>query len=136
MFNTEHPARVVILDDHDEVRAALRHLLNAAGDLRVVADTADAEVGLRLVYDLRPDLVLLESKRSDGRGLEMISWLAQSGLRAQIVVLTSYPSEWERWAAHRAGARLYLLKEIGSPQLIENLRHLLGADSAPHSIAP
>jgi two-component system response regulator DevR len=116
------PLRIFIIDDHDDVRRALTAHLNSAPGMVVVGDTAEAEDGLLKARTLRPDVVLVETKRADGRGLEIVSWIAQSGIGARVIVLTSYPSEWERWAAHRAGAARYLLKDIGSPLLIDQIR--------------
>jgi DNA-binding NarL/FixJ family response regulator len=114
--------RVLIIDNHDEVRQALKCRLSSASDMAIVGDVAEAEAAINLVRTLHPDVVLVETKRADGRGLELINWIAESGLGSVVVVLTSYPSEWERWAAHRAGAVNYLLKEIDSPLLIERIR--------------
>jgi DNA-binding NarL/FixJ family response regulator len=123
--------RILIIDDHDDVRRALTARLNSAPEMTVVGETADAEDGLLKTRTLRPDVVLVETKRADGRGLEIVSWIAQSGIGARVVVLTSYPSEWERWAAHRAGAARYLLKDIGSPLLIDQIRSA-AANLSPH----
>ncbi len=116
------PLRILIIDDHDDVRHALTARLSSAPGMAVVGETADAEDGLLKTRTLRPDVVVVETKRADGRGLEIVSWIAQSGIGARVIVLTSYPSEWERWAAHRAGAARYLLKDIASPLLIEHIR--------------
>jgi DNA-binding NarL/FixJ family response regulator len=116
------PIRVYVVDDHDDVREALVTHLRAAPDLLVVGETGGAEKAILEIKDLRPDVVLVETKRGDGRGLEIVSWISHSGFGGHIVVLTSYPSEWEEWAAHRAGAAYYLLKEIGSPRLMEEIR--------------
>jgi DNA-binding NarL/FixJ family response regulator len=116
------PIRVLIVDNHAEVRQALKIRLDSAADIVVVGEEGEAEGAINLARALRPDVILVETKRADGRGLELISWLAESGLGSVVVVLTSYPSEWERWAAHRAGAVNYLLKEIDSPLLIERIR--------------
>ena len=116
------PLRILLIDDHDDVRRALMARLNSAPGMTVVGETADAEDGLLKTRTLRPDVVVVETKRTDGRGLEIVSWIAQSGIGTRVIVLTSYPSEWERWAAHRAGAARYLLKDIASPLLIEHIR--------------
>ncbi len=116
------PLRVFIVDDHFDVRRALIPGLAAAPGIELVGATGEADEAIRQVRALRPDVVLIESKRADGRGLELISWIAQSGLPSRVVVLTSYPSEWERWACHRAGAARYLLKDIGSAALINQLQ--------------
>ncbi|MDW8327485.1 MAG: response regulator transcription factor [Anaerolineales bacterium] len=121
--------RVLILDDHAEVRQALRQRLDYAPDIHVVGDVGDAEQALATVSSLKPDVVLMESKRSDGRGLELIHWIAQNYPASLIIVLTSYPTEWECWAARRAGARQYLLKDIGSAELVEHIRQAV-ADQA------
>ncbi len=113
--------RIFIIDDHEVVRQALTARLNAAEGMTVVGETGDAEQGLLQARALRPHVVLVETKRGDGRGLELVSLIARYG-GARVIVLTSYPSEWERWAAYRAGAACYLLKDIGSPQLIEQIR--------------
>ncbi|HLE27836.1 MAG TPA: response regulator transcription factor [Anaerolineales bacterium] len=120
-----NPIKVYLIDDHDAVRQALMARLRTTPGILVVGETGEAEAGLLGVKALRPEVVIIETKRADGRGLEIVSWIAQSGLGAKIVVLTSYPSEWERWAAHRAGAALYLLKDIGSPQLVEQVRSVV-----------
>ncbi len=116
------PLRVYVIDDHTEVRRALVEQLKAAPEMQVVGEAGDGETALREVQALQPNVVILETKRADGRGLEIAHSLTHGPLRAAIVVLTSYPSEWERWAAHRAGADCYLLKEIGSPKLIREIR--------------
>ena len=120
------PVRVFIIDDHDDVRRALAARLSSAPEVSVVGETAEAEAALERVKALRPDVALVETKRADGRGLEIVSWIAHIGVGTQVIVLTSYPSEWERWAAHRAGAASYLLKEIGSLALIDHIRTAAG----------
>lgn len=133
------PIRVAIVDEHGDVRQALRYRLGSAPDIAVVGDVAEAEMAVSLVRSERPDVVLLETKRGDGRGLELVNWIAESGLGCVVVVLTSYPSEWERWAAHRAGAVNYMLKDIDSSVLIERIRHaaaLYPVRSWPASAVP
>ncbi|MCS6910777.1 MAG: response regulator transcription factor [Anaerolineales bacterium] len=125
--------RVLILDDHAEVRQALRQRLGYAPDIHVVGDVGDAEQALATVSSLKPDVVLMESKRSDGRGLELIHWIARNYPVSLIIVLTSYPTEWECWAARRAGARQYLLKDIGSVELVEHIRQAVADQARWHT---
>ncbi len=126
-----NPLKVYLIDDHDAVREALMVRLCSAADILVVGETGDAEEGLLEVRALRPDVVIVETKRADGRGLEIVNWVAQCGLGVKVVVLTSYPTEWERWAAHRAGAAIYLLKDIGSPSLVEQIRSVTRPTTLP-----
>lgn len=124
-----NPVRLLIVDDHSEVRHALVVRLNSAPDMAVVGEIADAEEALQQAETLCPDVVLMETKRADGRGLELISRLTHfPGVK--VIVLTSYLSEWEQWAAFRAGALRYLLKDIDTGQLLEQIR-AVGAPAWP-----
>lgn len=121
---------MLIIDDHPEVRHALVVRLNSAPDVAVVGEIADAEEALQQAETLQPDVVLVETKRADGRGLELLGRLTHSFAGLKIVVLTSYLSEWEQWAAFRAGALRYLLKDIDTAQLLEQIR-AVGAAAWP-----
>lgn len=121
---------MLIVDDHAQVRHALAVRLGSAPDMAVVGEVDDADVALQQAETLHPDVVLVETKRTDGRGLELVSRLAHSLVGLRIVVLTSYLSEWEQWAAFRAGALRYLLKDIDTAQLLEQIR-AVGAAAWP-----
>ena len=124
------PFRVLIVDDHPEVRHALAVRLGSTPDVAVVGEIADAEEALQQAEALHPDVVVVETKRADGRGLELVSRLTHNLAGLKIVVLTSYLSEWEQWAAFRAGALRYLLKDIDTAQLLEQIR-AVGAAAWP-----
>ena len=68
---------------------------------------------------------LVETKRADGRGLELVSELARAQPAACVIVLTSYASEWEAWAMRQAGAADYVLKDIGTDMLVERIKRLV-----------
>jgi DNA-binding NarL/FixJ family response regulator len=115
------PLTVYVADDHDLVRRALAAHLRAAAGVSLAGETASVETARAEIAALRPDVVLLETKRADGRGLELLNGLLGARPAARVVVLTSYVSEWERWAVTRAGAAGYLLKDIDSAQLVGQL---------------
>jgi len=71
-----------------------------------------------------PDVVLIEVKRSDGLGLEVLRQVAELPNPPKVLVLTSYPTEWEAQAATRAGASSYLLKDIDLEVLIHQIVEL------------
>lgn len=121
------PVRVLIVDDHDDVRRALVARLSASPLVQVVGNTAAPNGELLTGMAAPPDVVLVETKRADGRGLEIVRRVVSSPLGAQVIVLTSYHSEWERLTAFCAGAARYLLKDIGSPQLIDEIRAVASA---------
>jgi two-component system response regulator DevR len=114
-------ARVYIVDEHHSVRLALADRLNHSVSLEVIGHTGSADEALREVRGICPDIVLMEVKRSDGMGLEILRQLSTLSKAPKIIVLTSYPSFWERQAASRAGAYSYLLKDIETEELIDHI---------------
>jgi DNA-binding NarL/FixJ family response regulator len=116
---------VYIVDEHEPVRTALAERLGQADGLLILGHTGDAEQVVSEIEQTKPDIVLFEVKRSDGLGLELLRQLAALQKAPKLVVLTSYPSTWEKDAATRAGAVSYLLKDVESEELIENISNIL-----------
>jgi len=125
--------RLLIIDEHEAVRQALVSRLQQTGELEVVGSTGSIEEGLLQVDALRPNVVLLETKRSDGMGLEMCRRIVQSHSDTTVIVLTSYEDEEERQAAYMAGAARYILKDIDSAQLLYEIlnSHYLPCEDDP-----
>jgi two-component system response regulator DevR len=120
--------RLLIIDEHEAVRQALVSRLQQTGELDVVGSTGSSEEGLLQLDVLRPNIVLLETKRSDGTGLETCRRITRSHPGTTVIVLTSYDDEDERQAAYMAGAARYILKDIDSAQL---LREILNSNPPP-----
>ena len=120
------PIRMLIIDDHDDVREALEARLDATPDVEVVGCTGCWETGLSKALALEPDVVLLETKRSDGEGLKALACLTDQCASADVLVLTSYADAEERAAARSNGAVRYLLKEIDTKQLVREIRSVTG----------
>lgn len=115
------PIRVVIVDDHPDVRHALVSRLQTEPGINIVGETGDLDEALATAQRVHPDLLLIDPKRADGRGLELIHYVHDRHLAGVIVILTSYLSEWEQWAAHQAGVTGYLLKDIDTHSLVQQL---------------
>jgi DNA-binding NarL/FixJ family response regulator len=120
-------ARVYIVDEHAEVRLALAERLARASNLRVIGHSGNADEVMSSNRESKPDVVLIEVKRSDGMGLELLRQLSKLPHEPRVAVLTSYPSSWEQEAAQRAGAIAYLLKDIDSEELIRSISSLAEA---------
>jgi DNA-binding NarL/FixJ family response regulator len=116
------PTRLLIIDDHDDVREALEARLRSKIGVEVVACTGCWETGLREALRLKPDVVLLETKRIDGQGLEALRCLTVECPWISVVVLTSYPDAQEQTEARHNGAVRYLLKDIDTSQLVREIR--------------
>jgi two-component system response regulator DevR len=113
--------KILIVDEHVHVRCALAERLSQSDEIEVIGHTGSIDEILGCVTDKHPDLVLIEVKRSDGMGLEIIRQLSGMLGAPKLFVLTTYPSNWEREAAKRAGAHMYLLKDIETRELIKHI---------------
>ena len=113
-----------LIEEHEQVRAALAERLSNIEGVELVGQAGDAQEALREVERLRPQVILIESKREDGLGLELVRQAAHSAWNPQVVVLTTYEVPWERRAVRRAGAQEYLLKEIDSAELLKRIQAL------------
>ncbi len=114
--------RLLIIDDHDAVREALAARLRAAAEVEVVGCTGCWKTGLREALRLKPDVVLLETKRADGQGLDALRCLTEQCPSTSAVVLTSYPDAEEQTEARRMGTVRYVLKDIDTPQLVREIQ--------------
>jgi DNA-binding NarL/FixJ family response regulator len=112
---------VYIIEEHSPVRKALAERLAAAAQIDVVGRSAEVENSVDDILSKKPDVVLLEVKRSDGMGFELLRRLQDIDGRMRVIVLTSYVSDWEKEAASRVGAEAYVLKDIDAEELIDLL---------------
>lgn len=118
-------SRVYIIDEHEPVRRALAERLSRAGEFNIIGHTGGVTDVIEQFTKNAPDVVLVEIKRTDGMGIEILRQIAGLPDAPRIVVLTSYPSAWEEKAARRAGASSYVLKDIDTEELIRHIQGLL-----------
>ena len=111
-------ASVYIIEERASVRNALADRLDQSAALTVMGHSGDIKQALAEIEDGGPDAILVETKRSDGMGLEVLRRLSLLKKRPKIIVLTSYPTSWEEERATQAGADAYMLKNIESEELI------------------
>jgi DNA-binding NarL/FixJ family response regulator len=119
------PLRVVLVDDHEMVRAGLKAMLSRfAGQVRVVGEAADAASARRIVAGLNPDIVLADVRLGGESGLDLCRDLVQDCPGRRVVLLTVYDDEQYLFQAMQAGAAGYLLKRIEGPELVEHLHRV------------
>ncbi|GAA3002573.1 response regulator transcription factor [Streptosporangium longisporum] len=125
------PIRVVLVDDQQLVRAGFRALLERAPDIVVVGEAADGEAGVALVRAERPDLVLMDVRMPGLDGVEATRRIvADERLRAvRVIVLTTFDTDEYLFAAIRAGASGFLLKDAGPGELREAVRTVASGDA-------
>jgi DNA-binding NarL/FixJ family response regulator len=105
--------RVVVADDQGLVRAGLVAIVESQDDLDVVGEAADGFEAVRLVRELRPDVVLMDVRMPGLDGIEATRQLADTN--ARILMLTTFDLDSYVYAALRAGACGFLLKD-GMPE--------------------
>jgi DNA-binding NarL/FixJ family response regulator len=108
---------VVLVDDQQLVREGLRLILELAG-IDVVGEAGDGEEGVRLVLDLRPDVVLMDLRMPRMDGIEATRRLHGAGSTTRVLVLTTFEGEELTFRALQAGAAGYLLKDAGGTRLV------------------
>jgi DNA-binding NarL/FixJ family response regulator len=113
---------ILIADDHQVVRRGLRMTLEAESDMRVVADAADGADVLALVKQHTPDVVLLDLQMPRQDGVETLKQLRPEYPTLPILILTSFSDDAHIYAALRAGASGFLLKEMDGDDLVEAVR--------------
>lgn len=122
---THHPVTgvtVVIVDDHPLVRAGLKSVLEASGDIMVVGEASDGDEVLALVSTAHPQVVLMDLSMPRLGGVEAIRLLREASLDARVVVLTSYSERARVEQALSAGAVGYLLKDSEPDDLLSAVR--------------
>ncbi len=107
----------VLVDDQGLVRDGLRLILELAG-IDVLGEAADGEEGVRLVLELRPDVVLMDLRMPRLDGIEATRRIVAAGSPTRVLVLTTFEGEELTFRALRAGATGYLLKDAGGARLV------------------
>lgn len=113
--------RVLIADDQELVRAGLRMILNAQPEIEVVGEAANGAEAVSLARQLRPDVCLFDIRMPVLDGIAATEAIAGPGVENPIpvVIITTFDLDEYVYAALRAGARGFLLKDAGATLLAE-----------------
>ena len=118
----KRPIRVLIVDDHEMVRSGLAAFLGLAPDLELVGEAGSGEEAIRLCRELRPDVVLMDMVMPGIDGPEATRAIRAAHPETQVIVLTSFLEGDLVQHALQAGALSYLLKNVGSGELVAAIR--------------
>ncbi|TME27412.1 MAG: response regulator transcription factor [Chloroflexi bacterium] len=121
--------RVLIVDDHELVRAGLRSLLQPEADIEIVGEVATGSQALVQGRRLRPDVVMLDARLPDMPGPDVCRGLCEALPDTAVAILTTFSDDELVRQCVRAGARGYLLKEIPRLDLAASIRALAGGES-------
>jgi DNA-binding NarL/FixJ family response regulator len=111
--------RIMIVDDHEVVRLGLKDLLSHHTGFQVVAEARTAKEAIEKADIYLPDVILMDIRLPGASGIEACQAIKQVHPEIKIIMLTSYEEDEMLFAALRAGAETYLLKQIDGASLIQ-----------------
>ncbi|MGN6686870.1 MAG: response regulator [Actinomycetales bacterium] len=117
-----NPVRVVVADDHPVFREGLVTILGDLDGVDVVAEAGDGEAAVAAAREHRPDVVLMDLRMPGVGGVEATARIQASWPEVAVLVLTMSEDDESVYAALRAGARGYLLKEAAKDDIARGLR--------------
>ncbi len=129
MDSEREPVRVVIVDDEQLVRMALRLVIDGEPDLTVVAEAADGDAAITVVDEQRPDVVLMDVRMPGRDGLSTTRELLTRPAPPRVLMLTTFDSDDLVLGALRAGALGFVLKDTRPPQILDAVRTVADGNS-------
>jgi DNA-binding NarL/FixJ family response regulator len=111
--------RIMIVDDHEVVRLGLKTLLNHQPNFHVVAEARTAKEAIQKAEEYQPSVILMDIRLPGTSGIEACEVIKKKNPDIKVIMLTSYEEDEVLFAAIRAGAETYLLKQIDSQSLIQ-----------------
>jgi len=121
--------RVLIADDQPLVRSGFRMVIEERPDLELVGEASDGAQAIELTRELDPDVVLMDVRMPNLDGVEATRRLVESGMRARVLVLTTFDLDEYVYAAIRAGASGFLLKDVEPAELVDAIRVVAAGNS-------
>jgi DNA-binding NarL/FixJ family response regulator len=121
--------RVLIADDHPLFREGMRGRLDRMGDIAVVGEASNGDEAVRLSRELEPHVVLMDIKMPGLNGIEATRELLRANPRVGVLMLTMFEDDDSVFAAMRAGARGYLLKDSGGEGVVHAIRAVTSGEA-------
>ncbi len=114
--------RILLVDDHTIVRLGLMTLLDGQPDMQVVGEAGTAAEAVDAVEKLQPDVVLMDIRLPGEGGIEATRQVTARFPKSKVVMLTSFADDELVMRAINAGAVGYVLKQIGTDELLRAIR--------------
>jgi DNA-binding NarL/FixJ family response regulator len=121
--------RILVADDQPLVRGGFKMILEERADLDLVGEAATGEQAVELARELDPDVILMDVRMPSLDGVEATRRLVDGGSRAKILVLTTFDLDEYVYAAVRAGASGFLLKDVQPAELVDAIRVVAAGNS-------
>jgi DNA-binding NarL/FixJ family response regulator len=121
--------RVVVADDQPLVRSGFRMILDERDDLELVGEAQNGDEAVALARELDPDVILMDVRMPGLDGVEATRRLVDANSRARILILTTFDLDEYVYAAIRAGASGFLLKDVQPADLVDAIRVVAAGNS-------
>jgi DNA-binding NarL/FixJ family response regulator len=116
------PIRVLIADDHAFYREGVRAMLRNVPETEVIGEATTGDEAVAKALELRPDIILMDIKMPGLNGIEATRRLLQASPHIGVLVITMFEDDASVFAAMRAGARGYLLKDADQDELVRAVK--------------
>jgi NarL family two-component system response regulator LiaR len=116
--------RVLIVDDHDIVREGQRALISTEPGMEVIGEARNGIEAIELAVKLQPDVILLDLLMPKMDGIDASQEIKKGNPEARILVLTSFAEDERVFAAIKAGAMGYLLKDSSPQKILKSIREV------------
>ncbi|MFE2515242.1 response regulator [Streptomyces mirabilis] len=123
------PIRVVLADDQQLIRTALRMVIADIEDVEVVGEAADGEEAVTRTEELRPDVVVMDIRMPGVDGIEATRRITTGAGESRVVVLTTFDDDDYVYGALRAGASGFLVKDMALDDIIGAIRVVAAGDA-------
>ncbi|MFD4993333.1 response regulator [Cellulosimicrobium cellulans] len=130
MTDSGAPTRVLLVDDQALLRMGFRMILAAEDDIEVVGEAGDGETGIAQAAALRPDVVLMDVRMPGTNGIEATERIVAAQPESRVIILTTFDLDEYAFAALRAGASGFLLKDAKPGELVGAIRAVASGDAA------
>jgi len=110
--------RILLVDDHEVVRLGLKSLIERNSGFEIVAEASGQQEAVNKALAHKPDIVLMDIRLAGGSGIEACEQIMTELPDTKVIMLTSYAEDEMLFAAIRAGASGYVLKQVGSNDVV------------------
>ena len=114
--------RVLIVDDHPFYREGVRTMLSVESGIEIAGELASGDEVVAQAANLQPDVILMDLKMPGINGIEATRLILHTSPHIGVLVLTMFEADETVFAAMRAGARGYLLKDVGQEELVRAVK--------------
>jgi two-component system, NarL family, response regulator LiaR len=126
--------KLLLADDHAVVREGTRQLLENEPDMEIIGEAGDGEEAVRLVKQLKPDVIIMDVSMPKLSGIEATKQIKDISPSSIVLILTGYDYDEYIFNLLESGAAGYLLKDVTGDELIQAIRRVYAGEQALHPV--